>query len=136
MAILFKVAQSQLSTRDGKKLYYPRLVRIHTVEIDQIAKEISQRSALSSGDVKSVIDNLTDVISMHLHASENVSLKGLGVFRLAASTRGKGVENKEDVSPIQINLTVKFKPSITRNNDRTLATKAMVENVHYTMMKI
>ena len=131
MAILFNTAQSQLPTRDGKKLYYPRLVRINTVETNQIAKEISQRSALSTGDVKSVIDNLIDVMSLHLQASENVSLKGLGIFRLAATTRGKGVENRNEVSPKQANVTVKFKPSITRNFNRTLATKAMIHNPTY-----
>ncbi len=127
MAILFKTAQSQLATKEGNKPYYPRIIRVNTVETSQIAKEISQRSALSTGDVKSVIDNLIDVIAIHLHSSEHVSLKGLGTFRMAATSRGRGVTNTKDVSTKQISLTVKFKPSITRKPDRTLATKAMTE---------
>ena len=73
MAILFKTAQSQLATKEGNKPYYPRIIRVNTVETSQIAKEISQRSALSTGDVKSVIDNLIDVITIHLHYSEHVT---------------------------------------------------------------
>ena len=39
MALLFQPYQSQLRDKNGKKLYYPRVVRTGTVTTDQIAKE-------------------------------------------------------------------------------------------------
>ena len=52
MAVLYKTAQSILANKDGKKLFYPRVVLKGNVSTDQIAQEIAEYSSLSKGDTK------------------------------------------------------------------------------------
>lgn len=129
MPVLFESFQSVLENKNGKKLFYPRVVRTGNVNISQIAKEIAAYSSLSAGDVKNTIENLITVMSQHLQSSENVTLDGLGTFRMVMVSKGKGVETAEEVSAAQASLTVRFQPSFTRNVDHSLATRSMVTGV-------
>lgn len=131
MALLFKAYQSILPTKAGKKLFYPRLVRVGNVTTDQIAKEIAAYSSLSSGDVKNTIDNLITVMGQHLQSSETVTLNGLGTFRMAINSNGRGVDTSEQVNASQASVTVRFSPSSTRNIDGTTATRSMVTGVKF-----
>ena len=126
MAVIYKAQKSNLATKEGKKLFYPRVILAGNVGTDQIAREIAELSALSSGDTKSVIDNLVSVMARHLQASESVTLDGLGTFRFTLSTAGRGVEKEDDVSTVGSTLRVRFQPASTRNLDGTVATRSMV----------
>ena len=105
------------------------MVRTANVSMAQIAKEVSAYSSLSTGDVKSAIDNLITVMTTHLHASESVTLDGLGTFRMVMRASGQGVEDAKDVAASQAKLTVRFQPSSTRNSNGTMATRALVTGV-------
>ncbi len=129
MAVIFEPYQSSLPNKQGKKLFYPRVVRTANVSMAQIAKEVSAYSSLSTGDVKSAIDNLITVMTTHLHASESVTLDGLGTFRMVMRASGQGVEDAKDVAASQAKLTVRFQPSSTRNSNGTMATRALVTGV-------
>ena len=121
MAVLYKTAQSILANKDGKKLFYPRVVLKGNVSTDQIAQEIAEYSSLSKGDTKNVIDNLV--------SSESVTLDGFGTFRMTMKSNGKGVESADKVSAAQATMTVRFLPCYTKNPDRTVATRSMVTGV-------
>lgn len=129
MAVLFKAFQSSIANKQGKKLYYPRAVRVSTVSTNQIAKEMSAYSSLTPGDVKNVIDNLVTVMTNHLQSSESVTLDGLGTFNMVIKANGNGVATADEVSAAQAKLTVRFKPSTTRNANRTEATRSLVTGV-------
>ncbi len=129
MAVIYEPFQSSLADKSGNKLFYPRVVRTATITTDQIAKEVAQYASLSTGDVKSTIDNLVTVMTNHLHASESVNLEGLGTFRLVMKSKGNGVALAKEVSASQATLTVRFQPSSTKNVDGTMATRAMVTGV-------
>ncbi len=129
MPVLYQAKQSQIADKNGKRLYYPRVVRTGTVTTDQISKEIAAYSSLSTGDVKNTIDNLITVMSQHLQASENVMLDGLGIFRMKMKSNGKGAASADDVTAAQSSVTVSFLPASTRNTDRTVATRSMVTGV-------
>lgn len=129
MPVLYEPFQSVLEDKNGKKLFHPRVVRTGYVGTSQIAKEIAAYSSLSAGDVKNTLDNLVTVMSQHLQSSENVTLEGLGTFRMVMLSKGQGVETVDDVSAAQATLTVRFKPAFTRNADRTLSTRSMVTGV-------
>ena len=73
MPVIYQTYQSQFANRSGKKLYYPRVVLTGSVGTDQIAREISELSSLTTGDVKNVIDNLVTVVTRHLQSSERCS---------------------------------------------------------------
>ena len=82
MPVIYKSFQSVLANKEGKKLFYPRVVLTGNVDTEQVAKEIAELSSLSTGDSKNVIDNLVTVMTRHLQSSESVTLDGLGTFRL------------------------------------------------------
>lgn len=118
MSLMYKGFQSVLETKDGKKLWYPRLVkRRDVVTTHELATEISKRSSLTPGDTKNVIDNLMDTMRMHLMDSKSVCLDGLGTFTVICNAKGYGVETEEEVAAAQIKqLKVRFTPTYTRSS--------------------
>ena len=129
MPVLYKTIQSTKENKDGAKLFHPRAVHIATIDSNQIAKEIAEYSSLSSGDVKNTIDNIVTVMTKHLHSSESVTIDGLGTFSLIMRSRGKGATTAKEVSAAQAMLLVRFIPTSTRNQDRTVATRALITGV-------
>lgn len=129
MPVIYKGFQSVLKNKAGKQLFYPRVVLTGNVSTDQIANEIAEYCSLTPGDSKNTIANLIRVLTTHLQASESVTLDGLGTFQLAMKSTGKGVGTKDEVSATQATITVRFHPSVTRNLDRTVATRSMVTGV-------
>ena len=85
MPVIYKSFQSVLANKEGKKLFYPRVVLTGNVDTEQVAKEIAELSSLSTGDSKNVIDNLVTVMTRHLQSSESVTLDGLGTCLLYTS---------------------------------------------------
>lgn len=63
MTVLYEAYQSSLANKVGKKLFYPRVVRVGHVNIATIAEEIARYSSLSPGDVKNSLDNLVAVMT-------------------------------------------------------------------------
>jgi predicted histone-like DNA-binding protein len=59
-----------------------------------LAKEIVNLSALSRGDVSSVIQNLLDIMPKYLLMGKSVNLGELGTLRVSFGS--KGVENEKD----------------------------------------
>lgn len=126
MPVLYGPFQSVLKDKNGKQLFYPRVLRTGNVGTSQIAKEIAGYSSLSTGDVKNTLDNLVTVVTRHLQSSESVTLDGFGTFRLVMKSNGNGVETADEVSAAQASLVVRFLPSSTRHLDGTLATRSLV----------
>ena len=87
----------------------------HVVKTQELAEEIAEMSALSEGDVHSVIRNLMKCMRRHLLDSQSVQLEGFGTFTVKAQSAGKGVKTAEEVNHTQINyLKVQFTPSYHR----------------------
>ena len=76
--------------------------------------------------MKNTIDNLITVMTRHLQSGESVTLDGLGSFALSLKSRGNGVETADEVSPSDARLKINFRPSTTRNSDRTVATRSLM----------
>lgn len=129
MPVLYKTIQSTKENKEGLKLFHPRAVHVATISSVQLAKEIAEYSSLTTGDVKNTIDNLVTVMTKHLHASESVTLDGLGTFSLVMRSRGKGAATAGEVSPSQSRLQIRFIPTFTKNQDGTVATRALITGV-------
>lgn len=129
MPVLYKTIQSKKANKEGKKLFHPRVVHTATISTIQLAKEISEYSSLTTGDVKNTIDNILTVMTKHLHASESVSLDGLGTFSIVMHSKGKGADTADKVNASQALLQVRFTPAFTKNQDRTVATRALITGV-------
>lgn len=127
MAIAYKSFQSILPTKEGEKLFYPRVVLTGSVTTDDIAKEIAELSSLTTGDTKNVIDNLVYVLTRHLHASESVMLDGFGSFRPVLKVlKKRGVKSASEVSASQSSLHIRFLPASSASTWRRAATAAAV----------
>jgi predicted histone-like DNA-binding protein len=103
MALIYKAFQSNLMDKQGRKLYFPRLVKAGApVSTQKIAGLIAERSSLSAGDVHNVIRNLMSVMREQLLNSKSVHLEGLGIFSMVVHANGAGVETAEEVSSRRI----------------------------------
>lgn len=70
-------------------------------ELDDVCKLISERSALSSADVKGVLDSLNYVLDMQLRAGMIVKMGELGNFRMSFSSAGADPKTPFAVSSIR-----------------------------------
>ncbi|GMO53737.1 MAG: hypothetical protein Pg6C_20170 [Treponemataceae bacterium] len=74
-----------------------------SVSLQEIAKEIVGRSALSLGDVRSVLSNLVDILPLFLKFGQSVRLEGFGSFHISVTS--DGVENPADLNAHHIRNT-------------------------------
>jgi predicted histone-like DNA-binding protein len=81
MALRLKKIQRKNPMEKGESKWYLTQKRAGQAENADIAAEIAGRSALSAGDVQSVLVNLADVLPRFLGLGQSVSIAGLGSFR-------------------------------------------------------
>lgn len=131
MPLIYKVFQSQLPTKEGEKLFYPRLIKLgKIVGTQKLGELIAEKSSLTPGDVHNVIRNLMAVMKEQLLNSRTVRLDGLGTFTMIARAGGKGVKTEKEVNSSQIKgLRCQFTPEYTRNSGTQ--TRSLVEGVEY-----
>ncbi len=132
MPLFYKSRQSTFESKDKKKKWFPRLVKVgKMVETEVLAQQIAFSSSLTPGDVQNVLANLTEVMRQHLMNSRSVRLAGLGSFTVIAKAGGNGVDTAEEVNPNQINtLRIQFTPSYTRNTIEG-TTRAMFSGISF-----
>ena len=59
-----------------------------SVNLKYIAQKMQDRSSLSVGDIKSVIQNFVEKMKEQLLEGKSVNIEGLGVFMLTARSKG------------------------------------------------
>ena len=96
MSLNYKVITRSVTDLKGglktEKLYASPVYSGYT-ELEDVCKMISERSTVSSADVKGVLDSLNYVLDIELRAGRIVRMGELGNFRL--SLNGKGGPNGE-----------------------------------------
>ncbi len=94
MAISFKVKEQKLKTVNGEQTFcFARAVSNGETSIEQLQKLIAKISAVSEGDVRSVLMTLTQLVALELGEGRIVSLGDLG--RLRVGLRSKASDSKE-----------------------------------------
>lgn len=108
-------------------LYYPQAITVgKQVSTKQLGKALSDRSTVTLADTLAVLSELGTVMSTFMAQGRSVKLDGLGSFRYNINATKQGVEKEEDVSTNQIkSIRVRFVPEMTRNADKTVATRTM-----------
>lgn len=99
MSVIFKTVarSSDLRVPNAPKRYYPQLITLgQTVNLRFIAEKMQDRSSLSIGDIKSVVQNFVEKLKEQLLEGKTVNIEGLGVFMLSAQSKGE--DKAEDVS--------------------------------------
>ncbi len=96
MALKFRKVQRKVLIGDdaGKVKTYAMAKANGHCDMKKLCKLISARCAMSSADVKAVLDSLNWVMDVELQSGNIVQVGELGNFRL--SIKSEGVENKDD----------------------------------------
>ena len=87
----------------NKLLWFPQLMTVgKPADTEELAGRLSAISTVSKGDVFAVLSDLPDVMADILSNGRAVHIDGLGSFYLSCTSRGNGVETKEEVNESQI----------------------------------
>lgn len=90
MALQYKIMMREVSDlKGGAKVEKAFTVPVYTgyTELEDICKAISEQSALSSADVKGVLDSLNYVLDLELRGGRIVRMGELGNFRMSFSSK-------------------------------------------------
>lgn len=102
MAIKYAVQKTQTG-KDKTVYYHARAQYDGVTHLDDIAQMVEQISAISVGDVLSVLNTLGKIVAVELANGRIVDLGDLGRLRL--SLRAKGVAKPEEVRHETIQAT-------------------------------
>ena len=123
MSLNYKLVKrhSVPSDKTSAMKYYAMAKSNGTTDLNHLCQMIQARSAVSSADVKSVLDNLNFVMDMELSAGRIVKMGELGSFRM--SLRSEGAEEESAFNKTLLRKArVLFTPGISlQNTAKTLA---------------
>ncbi len=110
MSVHYQVSSKKLHTKVGEKeFFFARAISQGVTTLDQLQKNVARISAISEGDVRSVLYTLTTLISDELAAGRSVELGDLG--RMRTGLRSMSAEKKEDFRAQNIKrINVIFRP--------------------------
>ncbi|MDR1616238.1 MAG: HU family DNA-binding protein [Syntrophomonadaceae bacterium] len=109
MAIKLKKIQRANPMDQAQVKWYLTQEKSGTVDMSRIVKDIQNRSALTAGDVRSVLDNLAEVLPVYLRLGQTVNLQGFGTFR--ASVSSEGTDTAEELTARKVkNVKIAFLP--------------------------
>lgn len=92
MSAIFRTVARPSDPRveNSPKKYFPQLVTLgQSVNLNFIAQKMQDRSSLSIGDIRSTMQNFVEKLKEQLLEGKTVNITGLGVFMLAAKSKGE-----------------------------------------------
>lgn len=128
MSVIFRTVERPSDPRveNSPKKFFPQLVTLgQSVDLAFIAQKMQDRSSLSIGDIKSTMQNFVEKLKEQLLEGKTVNIAGLGVFMLAA--KSKGEEKAGDVTAksvesvrifFQANKELKITKTATRAGEK------------------
>lgn len=106
---LSKIAKTNPLDRTKSKYYLVQSKR-GTIKLEDFAKEIVARSALTLGDVQSVLSNLVEILPLFISLGQTIHLEGFGTFRL--TVKSSGTDTPEELTAHNVKSTkIVFLPS-------------------------
>lgn len=102
MATTSYVVRKKIDKSGEKEItrYYGIPVTSGQIDEDYLANEICARCSLTAGDVLAAVSALSDVMQNHLRNGRTVSLKGIGLFSVSASSQGS--DTPEGCTPAKV----------------------------------
>ena len=104
MATTYKLVQRRDMHKGatvGSKLYYAQAKSLGTSGMERLCSMISERSTVSSADVKAVLDSLIYVMKLELSDAKIVKLGEFGNFRVTFGSDGTVTEKEFNASKIR-----------------------------------
>jgi predicted histone-like DNA-binding protein len=111
MSVKLKKIQRKSPLNPALVKWYLTQESAGSVSLQEIAKEIEGRSALSLGDVQSVLSNLMEVMPLFLKLGQSVKLEGFGTFRVTVSIDGTATADELNAHHIK-GAKLIFQPSV------------------------
>lgn len=121
MAKAFKVMAKTINMgeKKGQTIYSLSPVSYGKLTTDEVAKQISEESAMTSADVKGVLDRYAFYVKTNLRKGYDVELLGFGTLYLRFITKGGTTEKEKAGAKLVKSLVPGFRPSFTiLNNNR------------------
>jgi len=128
MSVIFRTVERPSDPRveNSPKKFFPQLVTLgQSVDLNFIAQKMQDRSSLSIGDIRSTMQNFVEKLKEQLLEGKTVNIAGLGVFMLAA--KSKGADKAEDITAksvesvrifFQANKELKITKTATRAGEK------------------
>lgn len=91
MSVIFRTVERPSDPRveNSPKKFFPQIVTLgQSVNLAFIAQKMQDTSSLSIGDIKSTMQNFVEKLKEQLLEGKTVNISGLGVFMLAAKSKG------------------------------------------------
>lgn len=99
MAVPFKSrGRKNPRNRNAAERFYPAAAYIDEIDINNIAEDIAQSTALTQAEVIGVLRSFLQTVPHYMLMGYKVRLDSLGIFKIGLKTRAGGRENAEDVS--------------------------------------
>ncbi|MDR0599555.1 MAG: HU family DNA-binding protein [Treponema sp.] len=111
MAVKLKKIQRKNPLNAALTKWYLTQESAGNVGLQEIAREIEGRSALSLGDVQSVLSNLMDVMPIFLKLGQSIKLEGFGTFRVSVTSDGTTTPDELNAHHIK-GVKLVFLPSV------------------------
>lgn len=115
MAIRYSLYETPSSAEENEGKVHARAISSDTIRMEEICEIITERSSLSSADVKAVLDSFVWLLRTRLSYGYNVELEELGFFSPSLKTtqkeNGKG-KVKVTVDGINFRCSKKLKKSL------------------------
>lgn len=91
----YRLDENLQPTKEGKRLYHARFVPDYTVREEELLESVTERTALTSADMKAALDILRKLLVQWLRAGHNVELEGIGTFSVVLTHRP--IEDKRKI---------------------------------------
>jgi len=90
---------------------HARVVTSGTMETGDIAKVIQETCTLTTGDIKAVLDSLSNLMVREMSSGKRIHLEGLGYFQLVLSCPPVHTSNEIRAESVRVK-SVAFRPEI------------------------
>lgn len=109
MAIQFELYKSPCpKDKEDQELYHARVVNFQHVDTDRLAQEIQQATSLTEGDVKAVLESLSQFMGSRLAEGQRVHLDGIGYFQVKLNSEEPITSPKLKANQIKLKANIGF----------------------------
>ena len=113
MAIQFELYKTpHPKDEENKETYHARVVNFQHIDTDYLARQIQTTTALTEGDVKSVLESLSHFMGERLREGESVHLDGIGYFQIKLNSQEPITSPKLKANQIKLKANISFKADI------------------------
>ncbi|ADV44522.1 HU family DNA-binding protein [Bacteroides helcogenes] len=96
----YDMQELTLPNEEGKRIFYPKMQLYGQKDLEDIARTVAYATSFTRGDIKGLLQAVTEEIACSLGGGYSVKIEGLGIFTPALGLRqGKERESGEEGDP-------------------------------------